>query len=471
MKPLITLLLACITNLLIAQPKILYYKDAPAGGSPGKISKADLAADIQTWMQIMEESHVELYHAISKEQLTKQAQQLLSALPDTVERTDAVFTISRLAALLNEGHIGLALDPVVDSLYTWTAERFPYLISGINDTGAVVEYDLSKSTTKLSKGSTILSINGRTVNDLYQKYKAFFGGLPEWRKVSVKDAFRKLLFMDEIKSPFAIVAKSGNDTLRFSVNGYTRKEADSIGRALATVIVQPLPFELKFLPDNIAMIVFNDMDGGYREKFAAFLDSSFMLINTRKAKGLIIDLRDNGGGDSGLGELLISYFTGKSYRNVSAVKIRISKHGRAVAAMYGQAYSFDTAMDGTVYEHTVKDLTKPMNRSNRFTGKTAVLISSRTFSSANMLTNTIKDYQLAKIFGEPTAEPGNDFGEVFSFMLPRTRIIARGATKMFVRANGDDKDFTGIQPDVLVKETHDGTDQAKDAAVKWILKK
>jgi len=471
MKPLIALLFACVTNLLYAQSKILYYRNAPEGTFSPTIPKTDLASDVGTWMKIMEESHVELYHAISKEQLTKRAGQLLAALPDDVQRTDAVFTISRLAALLNEGHIGLATDPVVDSLYTWTADRFPYFLREINDTGAVIEYDLSKSATKLPRGSTILSINGQTVKDLYQKYSAFFGGLPEWRKVSVKDSFRKLLFMDNIKSPFSIVAKDGSDTLRFSVAGYTRKDADSIGRALSAVIVRPQPFELKFLQGNVAMILFNDMDGSYREKFAAFLDSSFNLIAAKKVKGLIIDLRNNGGGDSGLGDLLISYFTGKPYRNVSAVKIRISRHGREMAKLYGQTYSFDSAMDGTVYEHKVKELTRPVKRSNRFTGKTAVLIGPQTFSSANMLTNTIKDYHLAKIFGEPTAEPGNDFGEVFSFMLPKTGIIARGATKMFVRANGNDKDFSGIQPDVLVRDEYGETDKPKEAAISWVLNK
>jgi hypothetical protein len=55
-----------------------------------------------------------------------------------------------------------------------------------------------------------------------------------------------------------------------------------------------------------------------------------------------------------------------------------------------------------------------------------------------MLTNSIKDYQLATLIGESTAEPGNDFGEIVSFMLPNTRIIATTALKMFTRANGDD---------------------------------
>lgn len=469
MKPLIRLLLLCLllSSRLYAQTKILYYQPAPANGYSPAVLKADLAADVDTWMQIMEQSHVDLYHAISKEDLALQAKQLLSALPDTVQRAEAVFTISRLAALLNEGHIGLATDPYLDSLYRWTAIRFPYMIQEINESGMVVDYDLSKRPAKLPRGANILSVNGVQAPGLYKRYSAFFGGLPEWRKVSVKDAIRKLLFLDDSKSPFTIVAKTGADTVQFNVEGFSRTDADSISRALAQQMVQPQPFELKFLPDNIALIAFNDMDGEYRERFAAFLDTSFSVIAAKKAKGLIIDLRRNGGGDSGLGEMLISYFTGKRYRNVSAVKLKISKHGRELAKLYGQPYSLEAMPDGSVYTHNVKRLTRPQRRVHRFRGKTAVLIGPGTFSSANMLANTIKDYKLARVFGQPTAEPGNDFGEVFSFMLPRTNIIARGATKMFVRANGDDKDFNGIQPDVLVEDEERVVEEARN----WILKK
>ncbi|MBK6635400.1 MAG: hypothetical protein IPG38_14810 [Chitinophagaceae bacterium] len=132
-----------------------------------------------------------------------------------------------------------------------------------------------------------------------------------------------------------------------------------------------------------------------------------------------------------------------------------------------------TWKNGSLYEYEVKKLTKPANNKLRYNGKVAVLIGNATFSSANMLTNAIRDYQLATLIGESTAEPGNDFGEIFSFMLPETHIVATTAIKMFMRANGDINDFTGISPDIPVKNTLEDIQLKKDRviekAVQWIV--
>ncbi len=85
----------------------------------------------------------------------------------------------------------------------------PILCAVISNEGFVVEVDLSKRMPKLEPGSTILSINGHKSVDLIKKYTRYFGGLDAWKKVSVKDAIRKLLLMDDIKSPFEIVASQG----------------------------------------------------------------------------------------------------------------------------------------------------------------------------------------------------------------------------------------------------------------------
>ena len=65
------------------------------------------------------------------------------------------------------------------------------------------------------------------------------------------------------------------------------------------------------------------------------------------------------------------------------------------------------------------------------------------------------------------------FGEIFSFMLPHTHIVAQGAFKMFTRANGDEKDFNGIRPDIEVtisaKDIPAKQDVVLDKAIAWVL--
>ena len=455
-----------------AQKNILYYKDIPAANTNSKISRQQLASDMQFWQTVMEESHVNPYHAISRGDLLKLQEKLLLSLPDSITHFQASFAVSTLIGALNEGHLGFASDRTSDSLYAYDCIRFPYLLFDIEDGGLTVQRDLSSSN-KLPAFSRIIEVNGHSVQELYTKYAAFYGGLEPWKKLMVKNAFRKLLYMDGITSPFVIKAVVQSDTIQFTTAGYSRLQADSITRVITAEMPVFKPFSLRFLDNNIAYIEFNNMNGSLRDSFSLFLRNAFTEIQTRHARGLVIDIRRNGGGDSGLGDSLISYITDKPYRNVSGMKMRISKHAKAYAALRGTEDPFKTWKNGSLYEYEVKKLIQPAKNSLRFSGKVAVLIGNATFSSANMLTNAIKDYKLATLIGESTAEPGNDFGEIFSFMLPETHIIATTAIKMFMRANGDVHDFTGISPDITVKNSLEDIQFKKDRviekAVQWIV--
>ena len=453
-----------------AQSDILYYKSAPADFAKAKISKQLLKDDMQLWQRIMEESHVNPYHAITPTELQQLQKDILEKLPDSVTHFEASFAISRLIGALDEGHLGFSTNRVSDSLFAYHSVRFPYQLFEINDGSLIVQRDLG-SGFQLPAFSRITEVNGVPVKQLYEKYAKFFGGLEPWRRLMVKNYFRKLLFMDGLESPFKIKAINGNDTVSFIKPGYTFEQTDSIGKMLSAE--QPVfkPFSFRFLENNIALIEFNTMNGKLKDSFSVFLRDAFTQINQKKANGVIIDIRKNGGGDSGLGDTLLSYITNKPYRNASGMKMRISKHSKAIAVLRGSNDPFKDWENGKLYEYNVTELKKPVNNSLRYNGKVAVLIGTGTFSSANMLTNAIKDFQLATLVGETTAEPANDFGEIMYFMLPNTYIVAPTAIKMFMRANGDEKDFDGIKPDIEVANTsedfHQKRDRVLETAVNW----
>jgi Peptidase family S41 len=454
-----------------AQKNTLNYSNVPAGFAAAKISRQGLAKDMQYWQTVMEESHVNPYHAISRSEMQQLQQAILAQLPDSVTHFQASFAISRLIGALNEGHLGFASDRISDSLYAYHSVRFPYILYDIVDGGLTVQRDLSIAN-KLPAFSRILEVNGRPVQQLYEKYAAFYGGLEAWKKLMVKNNFRKLIYMDGIISPFVIKAVVNKDTLLFTTDGYTRQQADSINKVLTAELPVFKPFSLQFLENNIAFIEFNTMNGSLRDSFSVFLRQSFAEIKKRNAAGVIIDIRQNGGGDSGLGDTLISYISDKAYRNAGGMKMRISKHSKAYAELAGAEDPFKNWDNGKLYKHKMEKPKKPAKNELRYKGKVAVLIGTGTFSSANMLTMAIKDFQLATLIGEQTGEPGNDFGEIFSFMLPETHIVATTAIKMFIRANGDEKDFNGIMPDIEVKNAAEDMQLKKDRvtekAIQWI---
>lgn len=101
-----------------------------------------------------------------------------------------------------------------------------------------------------------------------------------------------------------------------------------------------------------------------------------------------------------------------------------------------------------------------------------ILIGTRTFSSAQKLTNAIKDYRLATLIGGETGGNPYAFGEMYLFRLPNTRLELGISTKRDVRANGDAHWQRGILPDIEVKPTladlQTGGDMVLEFAREWI---
>jgi len=473
-KGIITALLCWCILFVSAQSYVLFKEETTKIKAPLTISKTALKNDIQFWKTTIEAAHVNMYHAISKETLIQLENKLLASLPKEVSINQAIIVIGKLAAALNEGHLGLPSAKLSDSLFQQSL-RFPFLIKSSNQIGWEIDMDLSKEQ-YLKNGGTILSINGKNIAEINQLYGMYFGGLANWKNQQVATYIRKLLFLHGVKSPYQITAiNAEGKKIQYKVQGYNQRQADSINKAMASIKRnQIIPYSFELLPDSIAYIRYNNMTNDPKRPFPEFLEESFSKIQSASAKGLIIDIRENGGGNSALAELMIPYFSDKPYRLTAGMKWKVSEpYKQFLKGTQGgkeePAFYF-TMQNGTVYFYDNTTLKKPTENLLKFKGKTALLIGPNTFSSANMFSDGVKTYQLAKVFGSPTAEPGNDYGEMFNFMLPNSQIIARAPSKMFFRADGNEKNIDAILPDVLVLPTKN-KDAALEKAKEWIFAK
>ncbi|HCL05768.1 MAG TPA: hypothetical protein DHW64_07320 [Chitinophagaceae bacterium] len=481
MKFILLALLSILTFTVSGQQAIAFEQKHPQDFFYKKISKEQIEVDFRCWLETMEASHVNLYHTISKSQLSSLFNDLLKKYSDSLSHTETVFLFSRLSAALNEGHLGLVSSRITDSLYN-NSLRFPFMIRKVEKDGWHISYDLSQAQ-QLDMNDRIIRINGISVEELNKRYLQLFGGLDTWKHEQIGFYSRKLLFLDGVHSPFHIEAVKENGEKRsFTVPGFPRSQADSINRVLSAKMNSQgnKPYEFRFLPEGIGYMNYRSMRNDRSEPFEKFLDETFARLNDSSAKGLIIDLRENGGGDSQLGELLLRYFNRKPYIFAGGMKWKISAPYKTFLkgqANYNEADNrfYMSQKDGETYVYINKELKKPEAKEPFFSGKVAFLIGTGTFSSANMLADGVVSYQLARTFGEPTGESPNDFGEMYNFMLPNSYVIARGSTKMFTRANKDEKDFGPVIPDVIVRPTAADLKLKKDrvleSAVNWVLNK
>ena len=192
------------------------------------------------------------------------------------------------------------------------------------------------------------------------------------------------------------------------------------------------------------------------EKMAAFCAETFARLRSEKARALIVDVRDNSGGDSSVSDVLFPFLTAQPYAQFGASQKRISDR---LKREYGpqkfiRFYGLDgwLARDGTILSYAGGALTTPRREPLRFTGPMYVLLGTNTFSSGLSFASAIKDFRMATLVGQETGEPVNTTGEVYRTTAPNSGFGAGFTTKLFFGPKPH-PDRQGVVPDVIVRTT------------------
>jgi C-terminal processing protease CtpA/Prc len=196
-------------------------------------------------------------------------------------------------------------------------------------------------------------------------------------------------------------------------------------------------------------------------RFRRFIDEAFDGFLAGGARRLIVDLRDNPGGDSSFSDLMVSWFATRPYRFNSAFRIRVS--AEAVAANQARlASSTGAAAEisrrfAALYARTplggIAEFDTPPARpreGRRFAGRVYVLVNRNSFSNAVAVAATIQDYGFGIILGEETSDLASTLGAMESFTLPRTGVVVGFPKARIVRPNGDRRP-RGVVPDVAIE--------------------
>ncbi|MFC2167288.1 peptidase S41, partial [Acidobacteriota bacterium] len=150
--------------------------------------------------------------------------------------------------------------------------------------------------------------------------------------------------------------------------------------------------------------------------FKDFVAEMFDEIDKHQIKCLVIDLRNNGGGNSG------------------------------------------------IFAPFLHELKKRPHLNQK--DKLFVILGRSTFSSAVLNAIQLQNQTEATFVGEPTGGKPNHFGEVKQFILPNSKLIISYSTKYFTSSKRDTDSF---YPDVSISLSLDDYLANKDPALEWIL--
>lgn len=179
-----------------------------------------------------------------------------------------------------------------------------------------------------------------------------------------------------------------------------------------------LNYWYEYLPEHKTVYFqYNSCANMKGQSFSAFVQELFRFIDDSKAEKLIVDLRNNGGGNSLVMRPFIS---------------RIKKSS--------------------------------LNHKDRL----FIVLGRRTFSSALLNALELKNSTNATFVGEPTGGRPNHYGEVKTLFLANTGITVGYSTKYF-RYSKEDTD--SMLPDIAIEPSIASFTAGHDMVVDWILQR
>ena len=210
---------------------------------------------------------------------------------------------------------------------------------------------------------------------------------------------------------------------------------------------------------------------GDESQFRAFIDSTFMAINRQKSPNLIIDLRNNTGGNDSHSNYLVSYLADKPFKwcadftlkTSKALKDFTRKNNDTTTTYFQQILA---RKDGKIYAPNL-GFYQPQISSKRYKGKVYVLVNRQSISQATVTAAQIQDYNWGTIVGEETGEYPSLYASIFPYVLPNTGITVYISKGQIIRVNGSKKQ-EGVIPDILIK---DHLIDEKDEILKGLLEK
>ena len=281
------------------------------------------------------------------------------------------------------------------------------LVLGSRDPGADLQ--------GLKPGDEILTINGMPAVAWAEKTAGPFASAssPQDRDTRV---FEFAPFIGMIGSTYTLQA--------LTLNGEKTEHRFTLAEDKPS---QKLPFSFRMLPGNIAYVALNEFED---EINAMEWDKHWPEIS--KADGVILDIRENGGGSSSIGGHVLATLIDKP------APASLSRSTRWIAT-YRAWGDLETPLRFPL--NTVEP-----DKTKHFGGKVILLTSPRTFSAGEDLAVAFKQARRGLIVGEPT---GGSTGQPLSFPLPGGG-SARICTKHDSFADGTDFVGVGVQPDVPV---------------------
>lgn len=287
-----------------------------------KYSVQEPRDDIEFMLTTLEDVHPDLYYYTPRDSILIAKMRLEHALSEPMTRIEFYPHLAKFVALFGDGHTTVVFPWEEWEAYTNQDNLvFPYDVIK-TDAGLTIK-NVYQPDSPLQPVDELLSINQALVDSLFSLFTREISGEKMSFRTSVAlRAFRRNIWLHGIRTPFRVKWKShqNDKVIEQTIAGIPYRE---IQQKRTEQRSGAKYYFYKRLPDDIGYINFRAMAD--LPAFKKFLRTTFKDSKQHPVRGLIIDLRENGGGSTQLGEKLLSYITDKPYRFNARMEWKVSR--------------------------------------------------------------------------------------------------------------------------------------------------
>jgi hypothetical protein len=274
------------------------------------------------------------------------------------------------------------------------------------------------------EGYIVVEVGNISIDDLYQRFLSQFSyELESWARHSFASRLNRSEYLSfvgvDTLTDIPLVLENPNDGSRITAT-FTLCESVTAGDEKA----EP---NFDYSVDSSAgMGIFTLRQCVYDEEYKNGLRDFFTAVQENNIRSVIVDLRNNPGGNSLVTNEFIRYLPAESYLT-GACEVRF----------------------GSILWKNKSQSQRNQQLTPVFSGDVYVLTGADTFSSAMDFATLISDNKLGMVVGEVPGNMPSSYGDILFFQTPNARLVFTVSYKYFIRPDASKSDSPLI-PDVIV---------------------
>lgn len=430
----------------------------------------ELRADLTHLYSTLQEAHFDLFVHASKADYDALFAKTLASLDEPLSLFEAQTRFQEFMAFGRVGHARIDFPHEWFEAYRSAGGKTVPFYFRVVDGRALVTEDYSGHG-ELETGDEVVALEGEPMAAWLRRLRGHISAeAPYMAHALLEFWFPRLLWLElgEVDRFELEVRKPGENAPRsIVIEARTQEEIRQAAEASpATLELDWNGREARMLDDGIAYLrpgPFYDPEAPDTydpTAFGQWIDQAIEDFLAADATDLLIDLRDNPGGDNSFSDLMVAWFADRPFRFHSAFRVKVSPQ---TTASNQRRLDQDPDTDGMSRRYAelyrqhrdgeVIDVEMPYaepRKGKRFEGDVYVLVNRHSFSNAVNVAALVQDYGFGTILGEPTSDLATTYGAMEHFELPHTGLRVGYPKAHIVRPNEDER-FLGVVPDITIE--------------------